>query len=1038
MNLPAAAVNRPVLTIMITLIIVTLGIFALGKIPLDLMPEMTYPTITITTTYENASPHEVEELITKPLEQALAAVPRVEEITSVSREGNSAVSVKFDWGHNLEEATNDIRDRLDRVVGRLPDDADRPLIRKFDTAAMPIMQIGVSSNLHPVKLRQFADDEVVYRLERKPGVASAAVNGGLIREIHVEVSPAKVKALNLDLYNLTNLIKAENLTEAGGDIDRGRLSVAVRTLGEFTSLEHLGAITIAKGEDGTPVRLRDIADIEDSWKKVDRITRVNRQSGVFIPVFKQSGANTVKVADQVNESIDEINETLPVVNLKPLIDSSIYIKRSLSTMTSSAVQGGALALLVILFFLQNIRSTLILGLAIPISIIATFMAMFFWGLTLNVITLGALALGVGMLVDNSIVVLENIFRLRGEGQAPETAAVNGAGEVAGAIIASTLTTLAVFLPMIFLEGMAGIMFRPFAWTICFALISSLAVALTLVPMMSGQHLSDQSLDSAASFGEPRLGRRYFKLTELTYLNWLRQALARPKYVLLVALTAVGLSLTLIPGIGTEFTPQTDESSFRITLFMEVGTRVEKTSEVMKLIEAVVAEEVPEMLTSSVNIGGVGGPGSHVAGGHTGELRVRVVSIDQRSRSVFEIMSVLRGKLSEVPGATISLRADQAFSSPGGMSSDRIQVELRGNDLEESDRLSVLMKKIIEGVPGVTDVYVNNEDATPEEQIVIDRNRAADVALSVSRISALIKTAVAGSTAGNYRDDGKEYVIRVSLKDSDKLSIEELMNLTITNMRGEQVALGSVARAVPSSGPLKINRKNQARTVTFSADYSGRPLGDVIYDINQALKSLPLPAEFSYAFAGEAKEQEATFQGLLYVLVMAVFLIYMVMAGQFEQFKGPFVVMFSVPFAVIGVIFSHWLTDTNFNINSFIGVIMLSGIVVNNAIILVDQANQLRRHEGMDLDEALTEAGRRRLRPILMTTLTTILGLVPLSLGFGEGGETQAPLARAVIGGLASSTFITLFVVPAMYKLIRPGVRVRSRDKQVGQALSASG
>ncbi len=1024
MSLAGAAVKRPVFTTMATLIVVTLGIFALGKIPLDLMPEMTYPVISVSTEYENASPREVEELITKPLEQAVAAIPGVEEITSTSQEGMSAIAIKFTWGHNLDEATNDIRDRIDRVIRRLPDEAERPLLRKFDTAAMPIMSLGVASNLHPVKLRQFVDDEVVYRLERSPGVASAGISGGLIREIHVEVDPAKVKALNLNLHNLLALIQAGNLTEAGGDIDRGRLSVVVRTLGEFTSLDQLGSTVVAYGPGGSLIRLRDIAEVNDTWAKVTRITRVNRQGGLFMPVFKQSGSNTVEVAERANQAVAEINEALPNIHITPLFDSSVYIRQSIDTVTSSAIQGGVLAILVILVFLQNIRSTLVLATAIPISIIATFMAMFFWGLTLNVLTLGALALGVGMLVDNAIVVLENIFRLRSEGQSPEEAAANGTDEVAGAIVASTLTTLAVFLPMIFLEGMAGIMFRPFSWTITFALISSLAVALTLVPMLAARLLKDAGegeIDERGrrrKFGQPRYGRRYFKLVELTYGRWLARALSRPKLVILVAFAAVGLSAVLVTRIGTEFLPKTDESSFRVNLTLEVGTRVERTSEVMKLIEAVVADAVPEIRATSASVGSSGGYGPGASGGHTGELRVRLVPIGDRRRSVFEIMDDLRGRLVSVPGATIRLRADQSFFAGGG-TGDRIQVELRGNDLTEADRLSQVMKRIIEKVPGITDVYLSNEDATPEELVVIDRDRAADAHLSVAQVSSLIKTALGGSTAGNYRESGKEYSIVVKLKESDRLSIEELMNLTMTNDRGEQVVLANVARAVAGSGPLAITRKDQARMVTISADYTDRPLGDVIADIEEALKTVPLPQEFSYAFAGEAKEQAETFEGLLYVLILAVFLVYMVMACQFEQLKGPLVVMFSVPFAAIGVILGHFLTGTIFNINSFIGVIMLTGIVVNNAIILIDHANLLRRRDEMAMDPALMEAGRRRLRPILMTTLTTILGLVPLALGYGDGGETQAPLARAVIGGLTTSTFITLFVVPAIYKLLRP-------------------
>ncbi|MDR3037900.1 MAG: efflux RND transporter permease subunit, partial [Candidatus Adiutrix sp.] len=565
MSLPSAAVRRPVFTVMATLIVVTLGGFALSRIPIDLMPEMTYPVISVTTEYENASPREIEELITKPLERAVAAIPGVEEISSVSQEGQSRIAIEFNWGQNLDEATNDIRDRLDRVLGALPDEAERPLLRKFDTAAMPIMFLGVDSDLHPVDLRRFVDDEVVYRLERNPGVASASTGGGLLREIHVDVDGDKLKALNLDLHKLTTVIAAENLTEAGGEIDRGRLEVAVRTLGEFTSLADLGATVVARGPEQSLIRLRDIAVVEDSWVKVSRIIRVNRKTGMFSQIFKQSGSNTVAVADQVNRSLGEINQALPNVNLTPLFDSSTYIRQSIKTVTNSAVEGAILATLVILVFLQNIRSTLILSTAIPISIVATFMGMYFWGLTLNTVTLGALALGVGRLVDDAIVVLENIFRLRGEGLEAREAAFRGAEEVAGAVVASTLTALAVFLPLIFLEGMAGIFFRPFSWTITFALAASLAVSLTLVPMLSARLLGSRPgrlQDGRESkFGQPRYGRQWFKRIDQTYAGSLAWALDRPKRVVGLSLATVALSLTLTPAIGTEFLPRTDESSF---------------------------------------------------------------------------------------------------------------------------------------------------------------------------------------------------------------------------------------------------------------------------------------------------------------------------------------------------------------------------------------------------------------------------------------------------------------------------------------------
>jgi HAE1 family hydrophobic/amphiphilic exporter-1 len=721
------------------------------------------------------------------------------------------------------------------------------------------------------------------------------------------------------------------------------------------------------------------------------------------------------VADSVNQAAKDVNESLSNVRIFSLRDTSVFIKQAIATVSQSIVQGGILAVLVILVFLQNIRSTFILAMAIPISIIPTFMVMYFFGLTLNVVTMGALALGVGMLVDNAIVVLDNVFRLRSSGLGAQEAAIKGTEEVNGAIIASTLTTLSVFLPMIFLQDLAGVIFRPFTWTIVFSLTLSLFVAQTLVPMMSSKLLKDSVGPDGqpVAFGRPRFGARYFKLVEVTYLKWLERALRRPWFVVFLAFAILALTVAPWRRMGTEFLPRTDESSFEVVLTMEPGTRVEATSEMVRLIEATIREEVPEMISMSADIGGAGGRDNRTSA--YAEIDVHLLPIGERDRSVFQILDALRARFANMPGATIRLRADQSFLAFGS-GNDRIQVELRGNDLAESNRLAKAMKQIIEKVPGVSDVYLANEDAALEEMIVIDRGRAADAGLSVSAVSSLIKTAVGGSTAGFYRENGKEYDITVQLKDSANLTIDSIMKLPVTNSQGQSVILANVANATMGASPILISRKNQTRVSYLNADLTDRALGDVINDIDKELKTLPMGSDFSYAFIGESEEQAKTFKGLLMVLALAVFLVYMVMACQFEQLKGPLVVMFSLPFGAIGVVWGHFLTNTSFNINSFIGVIMLAGIVVNNAIILTDHANLLRRRDGLELVPALMETGRRRLRPILMTTLTTILGLIPLALGYGEGGESQAPLGRAVIGGLTSSTFITLFLVPAIYKI----------------------
>ncbi|MDR1312881.1 MAG: efflux RND transporter permease subunit [Deltaproteobacteria bacterium] len=1051
MNLIRQAVRRPIFTSMGMLIILVVGMFSLGRIPLDLMPELTFPVITVRTTYENAAPVDVEEQITKPLERTLAAIPGLEELSSVSAEGTSSIFLEFGWDVNLDEATNDIRDRIERVISRLPDEVDRPAIQKFDTAMRPIMFLGIESSFHPVDLKAYIEDEISYRLERSAGVASVSPYGGLDREFRVELDHSKVKALGVDLAALVVGIMGENVTEAGGDLDRGRMSVAVRTKGEFATLDDLGSVLVARTPEGE-VRLRDIADVSDTWERVTRITRVNSREGQFMGLFKQSGANTVDVAGTALTAIDGINRTLANVRIEPLFDSSVYIKRAIRTVADSAALGGLLAVFVIFFFLQHVKSTLVLSLAIPISIVATFAAMYAFGLTLNIVTLGALALGTGMLVDNSIVVLDNIFRLRTSGMGPEEAAVEGAGEVGGAILASTLTTLSVFAPLAFLTGLAGVMFRPFALTICFALAASYLVSLTLVPMLARHMLSSpegpvpgkapaaggEAGAAHRRFGEPRWFRGFFKGVDEFYIRWLAWALGHPWKVVICCFAVTALSLGVTTQVGREFIPRTDESAFRVYLTMEPGTRVEKTSETLQAIENIIVREVPEIRASSSDIGGSGGMSGR--GSHKGEFQVRLVPVRDRERSVFEILDHIRPLVNDIPGAEVRMRAEQSFlvGGAGGAGSDRIQIELRGNDLEEAGRLSRAMRGIVERVDGVTDVYLSNEDAAPEELVVIDRDRAADAGLKVADVSALVKAAVGGTVAGAFRVDGKEYDIRVKLKDSERLSVEEIMSLPVVNSRGEKAVLANVARAVSGTGPASVTRRNQARVVSLNADLTDRPLGDVLSDIDAELKTLPMGRDFSYSFTGEAEELEETFSGLKKVLIMSIFLVYMVMACQFEQLKGPLVVMFALPFAAIGIAWAHFLTGISFNINSFIGVIMLAGIVINNSIILVDHANLIRRRDGVALVPALIETGRRRLRPIKMTTLTTILGLIPMAWGMGEGAESQIPLGRSVIGGLTTSTMITLFLVPCVYLLMFRRQEKTALEKAAEKALPDGG
>ncbi|HSV99956.1 MAG TPA: efflux RND transporter permease subunit [Sedimentisphaerales bacterium] len=1018
MRISQFSVHRPIFTIMVVMMIVVLGGISLLRLPIDLMPDISYPTISISCSYANAGPEEIEELITRPIEQAMSAVPGVEELTSTSVEGQGSVRVTFTWGTDLDTASNDIRDRLDRVAGRLPDEADRPTLRKFDLASFPILILGASSRLDPVQTRLILEDQVKYRLERVPGVAAVDIFGGLEREIHVSLDPAKINALAIPLDQIISQIRAGNVNVPAGTIEKGNYEITIRTPGEYTDLRQLQDTVIAIRQ-GAPVQLREIARVEDSWQKITRIVRVDGEPGIRLMVNKQSGKNTVDVARGALAELEKINQEIPQIRIVPIIDTSQYIKNSIRNVGSSALYGGLLAVAVLLIFLRNIRSTVIIATAIPVSIIATFALLYFSKLTLNIMTLGGLALGIGMLVDNAIVVLENIYRIHEGGEPIERASVDGANEVTAAVVASTLTTVVVFLPLVFMRGMSGVMFKQLSIVVTFSLICSLAVALTVVPMLCAKVLR---VDSPEARTRRTLNRRLYEASgrlltglENGYKSLLHTGLKHRAVVVIGAAALLGATVPLAFYIGAELMPSTDEGEVRVEVEMDVGTRLDLLDRQFQIIEKIVNDNVPEIRNVVVNVGGSRWFGG---GGHTGDIRIALAPQAQRTRSSQQIADELRKKLGGIPGTMVRTRAGQGLfiMRMGTSEANKVVVEIRGHDFKTADLMAQRVQEIINAVPGIADTRISRDPGGPEEQIVIDRQKAADMHLTVSRIANALQTILSGTEAGYYRQAGDEFTILVKLRDAEKADLRDILDLTLTNSDGQPVVLRNVVETVPRKGPVLIERKDQERIITVTGEVSGRDMGSVIAEVQEKLREVPVPSGFSIGYGGDYEEQQKSFNELLFSCILALVLVYMVMACQYESLRDPFVVMFSVPLAAIGVIAMLFFTGTTFNIQSFIGSIMLGGIVVNNAILLVDHTNLLRRRDGMAIREALEEAGRRRLRPILMTASTTIIGLVPLALGLGEGGEAQAPMARVVIGGLISSTLITLVFVPVVYSI----------------------
>ncbi len=1017
MKLIEFSVRRPIFVSMCTIIVLVLGGISLSKLPVDLMPDITYPVLTITTEYENAGPEEIEEIITRPIERALSAVSGVEEVTSFSKEGSSRVTVKFTYETNLDEATNDVRDRLDRVTPNFPDEAERPMIRKFDTSSFPIVTLGASADLDPVQLKQMIEDNISYRFERVPGVASADIRGGKDRKINVDLDVNRLVSSGISLDDIMTSIKEGTLNLSAGSIEYGNLDVIVRTPGEYSSLAEIEDMVV--GSVGSErIRVRDLGTVNDSWEKIRSVFPVNGRPGVRISIYKQSGNNTVQVAKGIFEELEQIKLDYPQLNLITIMDSSKYINNSITSVSDSAIQGGLLAILILLFFLRDVRSTFIISISIPISIIATFTLMYFAGLSVNIMTLGGLALGVGMLVDNSIVVLENIYRLRDEeGKSRYDASVSGTSEVAAPIIASTLTTVAVFLPAFFMTGMTGIMFKQLALVITFSLACSLVSALTLVPMMSVRMMEEhERTKHSIWFGWLFfLSKNMMKMLERDYeaiLNW---ALRHRTIVVILGFLLFAGSLGLIPLVGNEFMPKTDESEVRIDVEMEVGTRFDVVYERFTRLEQIIIEHVPE---AEFVVGTVGASTWQKRGGHTSQIRVPLVPRDKRKRSSEQIANELRITLAEaVPGCKVRTRPGQGLFRMGGSADAGVEVEIRGFDLTVGDELAKQVARIMEENKNLADIKISREMGNPEENIRIDRSKAYDMKLNTWQIANALQTIIDGNNSGVFREHGDEFDIVVKVKGADRMPINDLLDISIPNSDGEQVVLRNVVSSVPRLGPLAIERKNQERLITVTAQLLNIDMGTALSQLDDEFREIPMKQGFSIAFGGDYEEQQKSTKVLAGGVLLALVLVYMVMACQYESLLDPFIVMFSVPFGLIGVCICLFITGTTFNMYSYIGCIMLAGIVVNNAIILVDQINLLRRRDDMAKNEAIAESGRRRLRPILMTTLTTLIGLVPLALGLGDGGEAQAPLARAVIGGLASSTLITLVLIPVLYSLL---------------------
>jgi len=998
---------------MIYIIAIGFGFFGLSQLKLDLYPDITFPMIGIMTDYPGVGPEDIENSISRPLEKTVVSVENLEKITSWSKSGSSTLLLEFNWGTDMDQAEINVRKMIDFVRGYLPNEASDPMTFAFNPSMQPIIFFTVSSDkLGMAELRKLVTDRVEPALERIDGVASAGTSGGLQRQIRVLVDPRKVAAHGVSLSTIIQTLGMENLQIPGGLVDDEYTEYAVRTYGEYETVDQIRN-TVIGSKAGSPIYLKNVAEVIDGYKEQTEIVRNNGVPALFMFLQKQSDANTVQTASAVLKELPKIAEDIGQgVSFNIIWNQSDFIINSVSNLSNTAIQAFFLAFLVLLFFLRHFRSSLIAAISIPVSILITFFVMSQLGLTLNIISMAGLALAVGMLIDNSIVVLENIFRHREMDKDIRTASDDGTTEVGVAIIASTLTTLAIFVPIFFVPGIAGVMFKDMVIAIVTSLSVSLLVALTLIPLLTSRLLGNEKKQSRWKFLrkiDNGIGN-FLNNMERGYVRLLNWSLGHKKIVLIAILVLFVGTFFIFSSVGGEFMPKTDQSFITLTVQRETRASLTTTDKTFKQIEEIVFEEIPEATNVQISFGiGEGWAAMFGTGSNRGEINISIPDVKDRDRSSDEIEASLRKRFKNIPGTKVTMQSGSPFGSGGD-----VTIKIFGFDGKIATTLGDELEARMENIDGVVDVTKSYNQPKPEYQIRIDRDRVSALGLSVYQVATTIETAVKGKLATKFREGGEEYDVIIQLDEKYRQSSTDLENIYITSVTGIQVPLKNVAAIVPGEAAAQIDREDQERMVSVSCTVSGRDLQSVVADIQADLKKMNFPPNFRWEIGGAAEDMQESFMYLGIAIIIAIFLVYMVMASQFESLLDPFIIIFTVPLAIVGAIWGLFLTGTTLSVTSLIGMVLLVGIVVNNGIVLVDYINQLREKHGHDLWVAILIGGKRRMRPILMTALTTILAMVPIALELGSGAELWVGMARAVIGGLTAATVLTLILIPIIY------------------------
>lgn len=1009
-------IRRPVFTTMLVMLLVVFGLNSYPNLGIDLYPDVEFPIVNVTVTYTGASPEEMESLVTKPIEDAVSSVAGIKTLSSVTREGVSQVNLEFEFGTNPKLAANEVREKVAGVRKRLPEQIDEPVVQRYDISAQSIVYFSLSSEKRSRgEIRKLAVDIVKDEIQRLDGVAEVQVFGASEREIQLRIDPKKLEAYGISYQQIWDITNSQNLNTPGGKVKENGVELTVRTMGKYKSIDDIKAIVLSN-QQGRLVTMADVVSVEDSWTEERVHARTNGKPSVLIAVQKQSGTNTVDVAERSKKAMEKMQQNVlpPDIKVETVRDSSLYIRDNVDDVMMSLVFGGFLAVLITFLFLHNTRATIIGAIAIPTSIISTFFLMKIMNFTLNNMSLMGLSLAVGILIDDAIVVIENIYRHMEEGKSAMDAAREGTSEIALAVMATTLCILAVFVPVGNMGEIIGQFFKQFGLTIAFAVAFSLFVAFTLTPMLSAYWLKTGHADASKLTGASRWVQLildkwegWFLAVQSTYLNLLRWALERPKKLIAIAVLSLFLNGLLLPFLGSEFQPSYDSGEFQVVMLAPSGTSIEKMRELVAPVEKEILA-IPELRSAYMVVGA----NRQIYRAYVG---IRLIDLSDRKRSMMDIMDELRVKFRSNKSLKIAV---QNMSGIGRGDSRPVQVGLRGNELEVLNHLAQELADQIKQIPGTTDVDISSEQSEPEVQIRFNPAKAGEFGIDATDAGRVIQMAFLGITTKNqYNVADSDYNIRVQLKDENRLSIDDVANLRISTKTGSFVRLGDIADVKLSSGPTQIDREARQRQVIVYANTVGVSSGEVLTKIREnILPSLNLPLGYSFKMVGQAETMQNSFKEIAKALVLAIVLIYMVLAAEFESFVHPFTIMLSLPFSLIGAILGLLISDKTINIMSLIGIIMLMGLVTKNAILLVDYTNQLRAN-GVPIKEALVQAGSVRLRPILMTTMAMIFGMLPVALGLGAGAELRSSMGVTLVGGLITSTMLTLVIVPLVYLMV---------------------